>query len=103
MADTKDGTALLVVWQSFRVLIPGGVALKDLRALHLDEMTALVLGPADLETQVAEEWSALAAGVVLWQRSGALIDRPGWLSLESCDWVELSSDGGSMWTEIENN
>ena len=103
LADTTDGTALLVEWQSFRVLIPGGVALKDLRALRLDGITALVLGPADLETQAAEEWSALAPAVVLWQRSGALIDLPGWLSLESCDWVELSSDGASLWTEIGKN
>ena len=103
LADTNDGTALLVEWQSFSVLIPGGVKIKDLRALPLDGITALVLGPADLETQAAADWSALAPAVVLWQRSGTLIDLPGWLSLESCDWIELSSDGASLWTEIGKN
>jgi hypothetical protein len=68
--------------------------------LGLEGISALVLGPADLETQTAEDWSELGAALVLWQKIGAPIDRPGWISLASLDWVELSSDGMNLWTEV---
>jgi hypothetical protein len=100
LAETPDGTALLMEWYSLRVLLPGGVALKDLKGLGLEGISALVLGPADLETQTAEDWSELGAALVLWQKIGAPIDRPGWISLASLDWVELSSDGMNLWTEV---
>lgn len=100
LADTPDGTALLLQWQNLRILIPGGVAIKDLKAMGVDGITVLVLGPADLESQTAADWSELGPAVVLWQRAGALIDQPGWLSLESLDRVELTSDGTNLWTEV---
>jgi hypothetical protein len=32
-----------------------------------------------------------------------VINLPGWLNLQSCDWVELTSDGASLWTELGKN
>jgi hypothetical protein len=101
VADTADGAALLVEWQGLRVLVPGGVTIRDLRGLGLDGITALVLGPADLETQTPDDWAALSPTVVLWERSGARLDPPGWISLAGVGWVELTSDGTQMWTEVE--
>ena len=102
LAETPGGTALLVEWQNLRVLLPGGVAIKDLKGMGLDGISALVLGPADLETQTAMDWSELGAAVVLWQKIGAPVDQPGWLSLAGLDWVELTSDGTRLWTEVGN-
>ena len=100
LADTQDGTALLLEWGSLRALIPGGVALKDLKALGLDGVSALILGPADLETQTPDDWAELGAPVVVWQKVGARLDPPGWISLAGVDWVELTSDGSKLWAEV---
>jgi competence protein ComEC len=102
LADTKDGTAVLLEWQGFRALLPGGVKLKDLEKADLAGITALVLGPADLESENADTWSALGPAAVLWQRSGALIDAANWLNLSACRRVDLTTDGKNLWTEISN-
>jgi hypothetical protein len=91
-----------VEWQGLRVLIPGGVTIQGLRGLGLDGITALVLGPADLETQTPDDWLVLGPAVVLWERPGTRIDPPGWISLAGVDWVELTSDGQNLWAEVGN-
>ena len=101
LADTQAGTALLLEWKNFRVLLPGGAALKDLDRSRLGDLTALVLGPADLENTPAADWQTLAPRLVIWQQAGAVINEAGWVGLESCSWVELSSDGQQLWPEIE--
>jgi len=76
------------------------VALKDLAKAGLVSVSALFLGPADLEDQSAADWSALNPGLVLWQKVGAFYDAPGWLSLAGVDWVELTTDGEKLWAEV---
>ena len=99
LADTIDGTALLLEWGSFRAFIPSGVALKKLDAGDLAGVSALVLGPADLEGPAAADWQALTANVVLWSRPGPALELPGWQSLPARGWVELVTDGQTMWAE----
>ena len=102
LADTQAGTAIELSWQDFRVLLPGGAGMKDIGAASLDGLSALVLGPADLDLngQSAEDWSAFNPGVVIWQKAGAVIDEPGWLSLAGVNWVELTTDGEKLWAEV---
>ena len=40
------------------------------------------------------------AGLVLWQKAGAYYDAPGWVSLAGVDWVEVTTDGEKMWTQV---
>ncbi len=99
LVENKDGTALLVEWQNFRLLLPGGVALNDLPKSEIAGISALFLGPADLESQGVAYWSALNPAVVVWQKVGASYDAPAWISLAGVDWVELTTDGTQLWAE----
>jgi competence protein ComEC len=100
LADTQTGTALELSWQGFRALLPGGAGFKNLDTARLGGISALVLGPSDLEDPDWQAWAALNPTMVAWQRAGALIDTPGWVDLAGCRWVELTSDGAHLWTEI---
>ena len=54
---------------------------------------------ADLEAQPPAAWEALNPALVAWLQPGALINRPGWLSLEQAGWLELATDGEHLWVE----
>ncbi len=68
LVENQDGTALLLEWQSFRLLLPGVVPLKNLDRYDLAGLSALFLGPADLDLngQGAADWPALNPALVIW-------------------------------------
>ena len=102
LAETKDGVALLVEWGNFRALLPGGVAPRELERLDkalIQSPGLLLLTPADLEAQPPEVWAKLNPTQVAWYQLGALIDLPGWLSLEEAGWLEVVTDGEKLWIE----
>ncbi len=102
LAQTPQGTALVLEWKNFRALLPGGVAPQDLARLPAESIQSpglLLLTPADLEAQPPAAWEALNPALVAWLQPGALINRPGWLSLEQAGWLELATDGEHLWVE----
>ncbi len=96
LADLEAGTALLVEWQGFRALLPGGLAPPDLPQPLPVGLTLVVLTPSDLKTLSAADWANLfqTQGVVLTAGSAA-----NTLSLEQYQWLALQTDGAHLWLE----
>jgi hypothetical protein len=99
LADLSAGTALGWEWQNFRALQPGGVPPDDLAPSSLDEISLLVLSPADLENSPAENWvERFHPQAVLFGGSG-MPTWPGWVELNRYDWISFQTDGTRMWIE----
>ena len=101
LADTGQGTAVLLSWRGLSILIPSGVPLQALERDRLKGLSLLLLGPPDLETQSVEDWQALGATSVVWSRLGPQIEAPGWVSLAPLAPLDFSSDGAQVWLETE--
>lgn len=102
LADLPSGTALGWEWRGFRGLLPGGVPPGDLLLQPLNEISLLVLSPADLENMSAEVWTArFQPRAVLFTGGGAPV-LPGWVELDRYAWVSFQTDGTRLWIEGQN-
>ena len=112
------GAVFLVEWDRFRALLPLGITFEDLEALdygqEVGHVTALLLADHGYAPANPPEWIAnLRPDLIL--LSVAAGDRQGLPSPEMLEavqgysllrtdqngWIELSTDGGKMWVEVE--
>jgi len=101
LAHTEQGTALLVEWQDFTALLPGGVPLNTILwkgEQRARELTAVVLTGADLEYYTPEDWQALSP-LVLLSPELAVSGAPNPVCWLEHDWVALTTDGTHLWVE----
>jgi competence protein ComEC len=100
LSSTPTGSALLLDWDNFHVLIPGGVAFKDNDWADIGgKLSALVLTKVDLSVQTVEDWAN--SGAVLTVIDQQQPETPGWTALDQHGWVQITSDGSRMWVEAE--
>jgi hypothetical protein len=101
------GTALLVEWDDFQMLIPGAVPAETLQrsfAQELISLDAILLSADDLEEHAAQDWATFEAVLFLWAGTGnASIPSgdPRWVSLAQHGWVEVVTDGEQLWVNTE--
>lgn len=101
LASSKTGSALLLTWDRFRVLIPGGNAPTSLPAAATQGLSAILLSARDLEKTPPEAWQALAPQVIIaTPEQGTLpVDGINWLNTNAQRWYVIRSDGSQMWVE----
>jgi competence protein ComEC len=100
LSSTPTGTALLLDWGNFHVLIPGGVAFKENDWGDLGgKLSVLVLTKADLNVQPVTDWEN--SGAVLTVVDQQQPETPGWTALDQHGWVQITSDGSRMWLETQ--
>ncbi len=103
LQHSSSGTALLIAWQNFSLLIPGGVPLGTLDHQDLAGLDALLLGEADVVSTPPAEWDALAPVLVIWQGAGSAdlpADDPRWVHLDDYAHIEVVTDGLSMQASV---
>jgi competence protein ComEC len=105
LLKAPSGTALLLEWERFRALIPGGVSMETLDRYVEDKLVGvdvLILSPLDFETGAAQDWLTLRPVMALWSNDGPQVvfpEAPRWLNISRYDWVKLSTDGTELWVE----
>lgn len=105
ISHTSTGTAMLIEWSDFSMLIPGGIRPQNLTAMADTEISAvdvLLLSATDLEQTGAEEWTLSQPVLVLWtgaDHAGMPADDPHWLYVEGLDTIELTTDGRQLWAD----
>jgi competence protein ComEC len=102
LATTDEGSALLLRWQDFRVLIPGGLPPGRLEAVDLANLSLIVLEPRDLEETTPEQWLAFAPQAVIYTPEEGELGLSGhnWLNTRPGGWVQVTTDGMKMWVEV---
>ncbi len=91
VAGGADGAALVLDWNRFRFLLPGGAPPQDLPA----GASVILLAPGDALDQPAERWSRYGAPVML--ACGLQPPPDGWVDVQERQWVQVTSDGQRMW------
>ena len=100
---SSSGTALLIAWQNFSLLIPGGVPLGTLDHQDLAGVDALLLSETDLISTTPDGWDALRPALVIWQGPGSAeipADDPRWVHLDDFTHIEVVTDGLSMQASV---
>jgi hypothetical protein len=104
LLEGSSGTSLLLDWDNFQVLIPGGIPLEALQRSveqKLASIDVVVLAPEDLQEHELADWQALRPAVVLWTGNSVGIDPGsglrGWINLGDYAWVRLETDGTRLW------
>ena len=96
------GTALMVEWNDFCMLVPGGFSAKTLQREFPDDLAGVdvvVLAENDFAMRSLREWEALNPVVTLCSgNAGAagLEDNPRQLYLDTYSWVAFETDGQSL-------
>jgi competence protein ComEC len=99
LIDDKNGTALLLEYSGFRVLIPGGVALETLQVQAGDELqnvSVLILDNADVQSTPAQAWESLAIPAVLWNETDSPAPINRWTGTDTRGWIHVTTDGRQM-------
>ncbi len=101
LATGKTGSALLLTWDRFRLLIPSGNSPSSLPAEETRGLSAIILTSRDLEKTSPEAWQALAPQViVVTPEQGAVpVEGVNWLETNATRWYLIRSDGVQMWVE----
>jgi hypothetical protein len=100
------GTAVMVEWDRFQYLIPGGVPPETLLRSLGDELTnvdVILLSANDLAVAPADEWAGLNAALYIWSGAGDAsipADDPHWAALGQRSWIEIETDGTQMWANV---
>lgn len=104
LAVAEDGSALLLRWNNFRVLIPSGLPPGDLENVGLANLSLVLLNNRDLEKTSQEEWLALAPMAIVYTPGDGELPLSGhnWLNTHPGGWYHITTDGKLMWVE-ENN
>ncbi len=96
------GTALLVEWGNFCLLMPGGFSAATLLREFPNDLSGvdvIVLGEDDLENDSLLDWGALNPLVTLWRGSAGVAitgDDPHWLHLDPYAWAAFETDGAYL-------
>jgi competence protein ComEC len=107
MVENSEGTALLISWEGFRVLIPGGISpytLQEEVAGSLFYLSAIVLSEEDTQGERSSEWTHLIPACLLWAGSGPLPVEgisTNQVSLVDHGWIRGSTDGANFWVETQ--
>lgn len=98
LADGKSGTVLWLEAGGFHALIPGGVPPGEFGGPTDPNLSLLVLSQADLANMAPAVWAAsFQPQAVLF--TGGAPPLPGWVALDSYDWVSFQTDGSQFWVE----
>ena len=106
LANDDDGTALLLEYPGFRILIPGGASLETLQAQADDELQnvdVLVLDSTDLQSTPAHSWERLAVPVVLWNEADSPAPVERWVGTDTNGWIHVSTDSRQMQISVQND
>jgi hypothetical protein len=106
LTDGSDGTALLLEYSGFRILIPGGVGLKTLQEQASDSLlnlSVLVLDSTDIKTTPAQSWESLAVPLVLWNETDSPPPVSRWIGADTSGWIHVTTNGNQMQISIQHN
>ncbi len=105
LAVTDEGSALLLRWQNFRALLPGGVPPGRLAAQDLANLSLIVLEPRDLEETSQEKWLAYAPQAIIFTPGEDEMEQegPNWLNTQPGSWYHITTDGEKLWVEKKGN
>ena len=98
-----SGTALMVEWNHFLILIPGGVSPKILETsgeANLSAVDAILLAEEDLKETGAAEWENFQSVLIIWcgaENPQVTANDPHWIHLDEHSYIEVISDGATMW------
>lgn len=98
IAVTTEGSALMVHWQNFRALIPGGVDIDQIPPEHLTGLSVLVLEQRDFEKTEKVEWESIAPTATIVTVDGDALPMTGtnWLSIRPQEWIAVETNGKTM-------
>jgi competence protein ComEC len=98
LATDPQGSALLLEWQSFRALLPGGIDPHTLRAEDVHNLGVLILEQRDLERTTADQWMQYMPQSVIYTTDFAE-ENEIWLIPRPQGWISVETDGLLMWLE----
>lgn len=101
VAKTTEGSAFLLTWDRFRVLIPGGAAPGRLAGDPAAALSAIILSSRDLQGASADAWLALAPQAIVFTPEEGALSTGGinWINTAPGGWVKLETNGKRMWVE----
>jgi hypothetical protein len=101
IAAAPEGSALLLTWDNFKVLIPGGVSPGRLKEEDLANLSLLVLEPRDLEETIQEQWLAYRPQAIIFTQGEGELELSGlnWLNTLPGRWYQVTTDGTRLWVE----
>ncbi len=101
LTTSSQGTAILLEWNRFRLLIPDGVGLASIRCTsqnRLQGLSGLILTEEDTKKSAVGDWVALNPAVlVIDQWTVDRNDPFSVLPYGDLDWIELETDGTRLW------
>ncbi len=101
LTSSSQGTAILLEWDRFRLLIPDGVGLASIRCSaqnRLGGLSGLILTAKDTRKIPLGDWVALKPGVLVidqWQAD--LSDPFTIVPYGNIEWINLETDGTRLW------
>lgn len=101
LVTTDEGSALLLRWQDFRALLPGGVPPGRLATQDLDNLSLIVLEARDLEETSPEQWLTYAPQAIIFTPGEGAMEPSGhnWFNTRPGGWYHITTDGEKMWVE----
>lgn len=101
LAATPDGSALRIVWENFRGLIPGGVPLDAIDPNASASPVLLLLTQRDLDNHPLETWTALypQATIATLDSTPVMPTYPNWFNTYPQVWYKVVTDGQYFWIE----
>lgn len=101
LAAADEGSALMLRWQNFRALLPGGIPPGRLSAQDLANLSLIVLEARDLEKTTPQQWLAYAPQAVIYTPQEGTLEPSGynWLNTRPGGWIAVTTDGKRMWVE----
>ncbi len=107
LAQDASATALLIEWDCFSMLIPGGFSAEDMA--RLEEANGLgadviLLSEADLAHTSAKEWGEFQPVLVMWSGTNtaeAPLNDQRWVHINKLNYVEVITDGQEMWANVD--
>lgn len=101
LAVSKSGSALLLRWDNFRVLIPSGASPAELETTDLANLSLVLLTERDLQKTNQEVWLELAPMATIYTPGAGemLLSGYNWLNTRPGEWYHITSDGKLMWVE----
>lgn len=100
-AKTNEGAALLLTWENFRVLLPGGIPPGSLPKTAVTGLSLVVLEERDIKQVGPAEWTVLVPQAVIATPGGAALPpvERNWINTRPGGWLSVTTDGQRMWLE----
>jgi|WetSurMetagenome_2_1015567.scaffolds.fasta_scaffold02496_5 competence protein ComEC len=97
LASGKSGTALIIDYGNFTLLVPGGITPQELHEpLRRSPPTLLILDESNLVDASPQDWIPFSSLAILWNESRAPVPLKDWISTGEYGQVELTTDGVTM-------